>query len=115
MADPTGWPPDSYFDREWALTVMQRSLEALHKEFAADGREEEFAALKPWLVGEAPALPQAEAAAKLGLTEGAVKVAIHRLRKRFRDLVRCELAQTVEDDAGVEAELKYFVEVLAAQ
>jgi RNA polymerase sigma-70 factor (ECF subfamily) len=114
VADPTGWPPDSYFDREWALTVMQRALEALHREFAADGRADEFAALKPWLAGETPTLSQPEAAARLGMSEGAVKVAIHRLRKRFRELVRLELAQTVEDETEVEPELKYFVEVLAA-
>lgn len=114
VADPTGWPPDSYFDREWALTVMQRALQALHREFAAEGRADEFSILKPWLAGEAPTLSQAEAATRLGMSEGAVKVAIHRLRRRFRELVRFELAQTVEDEAGVEAELKYFVEVLAA-
>ena len=70
--------------------------------------------LKLWLVGEAQALSQADAAVKLGLSEGAVKVAVHRLRKRFRELVRAELAQTVFSPAEVGEELRYLVEVLSA-
>ena len=114
VADPAALPPDSYFDREWALAVMDRAVSAAQQEFISQGKAEEFDVLKLWLVGEAQALSQADAAVKLGLSEGAVKVAVHRLRKRFRELVRAELAQTVFSPAEVGEELRYLVEVLSA-
>jgi RNA polymerase sigma factor (sigma-70 family) len=104
---------DALFDRAWALAVMDRALSALVAECAAAGREEQFAALKPWIAGGAEALTQADAAARLGMSEGAVKVAIHRLRRRFRELVRAEIAQTLGPGDTVEAELRWLVEVLA--
>lgn len=64
-------------------------------------------------MGEVPALSQAGAARELGLSEGAVKVAVHRLRKRFREVVKAEIAQTVGDSGQVQVELRYLVEVLA--
>ncbi len=113
IADPAGAMPDTFFDREWALAVMDRALETLAAEFAAAEKADQFAMLKPWLVGDAAALPQSEAAARLGLSESAIKVAIHRLRKRFREVIRAEIAQTVGDAAAVDTELRYLVEVLA--
>lgn len=103
---------DAAFDRAWALAVMDRALTALEAESAAAGRAAQFAALKPWLAGGAAALTQADAAARLGVGEGAVKVAVHRLRRRFRELVRAEVAQTLGPGDTVEAELRYLVEVL---
>jgi RNA polymerase sigma-70 factor (ECF subfamily) len=105
--------PDTLFDREWALAVMARALSALESEMTSQGKETHFQALKPWLIGDAPTLSQADAARQLGLREGAVKVAIHRLRKRFGDEVRAEISQTLRDPALVEEELRYLVEVLA--
>ena len=90
-----------------------RALQSLAAEFAGADKAEQFTVLKPWLVGDAAALPQADAAARLGLSESAIKVAIHRLRKRFREVIRAEIAQTMDDAAGVDAELRYLVEVLA--
>lgn len=104
---------DAAFDRAWALAVMDRALTALAAESAAGGRVTQFAALKPWLAGGAERLTQADAAARLGVSEGAVKVAVHRLRQRFRELVRAEVAQTLGPGDTVEAELRYLVEVLA--
>lgn len=104
---------DAAFDRAWALAVMDRALTALAAESAAAGRAAQFDALKPWLAGGAEALTQADAAARLGVSEGAVKVAVHRLRQRFRELVRAEVAQTLGPGDTVEAELRYLVEVLA--
>ena len=72
----------------------------------AEGKGAQFAALKPWLLGEIDSLSQADAASRLGLTEGAVKVLIHRLRKRFRELVKAEIAQTVGDAAQAQDELR---------
>jgi hypothetical protein len=113
VANAAAFVPDTWFDREWALTLMDRALTALEQEFKAAGRSDQFDRLKPWLAGDATSLSQAEAARQLGLSEGAVKVAIHRLRKRFRALIRAEIAQTLADSTDLEAELRYLVEVLA--
>jgi RNA polymerase sigma-70 factor (ECF subfamily) len=112
VADGASAPDDAVFDRAWALAVMDRALNSLAAEFASEGKADQFVALKPWLAGDAQSLRQSEAAAHLGLSESAVKVAIHRLRKRFRELIRAEVGQTVDDAAEVDTELKYLVEVL---
>lgn len=114
IAAPMAALPDAEFDRQWAYAVMARALAAAEGEYAAAGRAEQFVALKPWLVGDTAALSQAEAAGRLRLTEGAVKVAIHRLRKRFREVVRAEVIQTVPAAADVDEELRYLVDVLSA-
>lgn len=114
VADPQAAVPDTYFDREWALSLMDRSLAALQHEFEQEGKGVQYEALKPWLVGEAAALVQADAARRLAVSEGAVKVMIHRLRKRFRELIRAEIIHTVPDPAEVDTELRYLVEVLVS-
>lgn len=96
------------FDREWAVAVMNRAVNTL----AADHTAERFAALRPWLMGDAAA-SQAESAGALGMSEGAFKAAVHRLRKQFREALRREIAQTVEADADIEDELRYLCAVLA--
>lgn len=113
VPDPSALPSDTLFDREWAATVMQRALTGLQRQFADASRTADFEVLKPWLVGGTDTLSHSQAATALGTTEGAVKVAIHRMRKRFRELIRSELAQTVDSAADVETELRYLVEVLA--
>ncbi len=112
VADPGAVPRDAAFDREWALTVMDRALVALQKEFDEAGKAAQFETLKPWLMGDTPASSQADAARRLDLTEGAVKVTIHRLRKRFREVVRLNIAQTLADPALVDEELRHLVEAL---
>ena len=114
IPDPAGPPPDAVFDREWAQTLVARALDLLASEFATAGKAEQFETLKPWLLGEVGSLSQAEAARRLDLTEGAIKVAIHRLRKRFRELVKAEIAQTVPEPGQVQEELRYLIEVLAS-
>jgi RNA polymerase sigma factor (sigma-70 family) len=111
--DPTAQVPDTFFDREWALALVSRSVTALAAEFAAEQKQAQFEALKPWLLGEIAGLSQADLARQLQVSEGAVKVAIHRLRKRFRELVRAEIAQTVGDGFQVQEEMRYLVEVLS--
>lgn len=113
VADTDTPRPESFFDREWALAVMARGLDVLQQEFTTAGKADQFDALKPWLMGEAPTMSQADAARQLGLTEGAVKVVIHRLRKRFRDTVRAEIAQTLRDPSLVDEELRHLIEALA--
>ncbi len=113
IPDPAGQVPDTVFDREWALTLVERAINSLANEFATAGKGEQFDTLKLWLLGEVELISQADAARRLGMTEGAAKVAIHRLRKRFRELVRAEIGQTVGDAAQVQEELRYLVEVLS--
>lgn len=98
--------PDRLFDREWALALLEQVIQRLQAECAAEGRAELFSQARGYLmVGEA-AIPYAEAAAKLGMDEGAVRVAVHRLRKRYRELLREEIAQTVNNPAQVSEELR---------
>jgi DNA-directed RNA polymerase specialized sigma24 family protein len=113
IPDPAGPVPDAVFDRQWAVTVVERTLDVLAGELASAGKGEQFDTLKPWLLGEVESLSQADAARLLSMTEGAAKVAIHRLRKRFRELVKAEIAQTVDDAAQVQDELRYLLEVLS--
>jgi RNA polymerase sigma-70 factor (ECF subfamily) len=105
-------PPDTLFDREWAMALIGRALDALEQ---SQEPKLQFTILKPWLSGAAIDRSQADAAAELGISEGAVKVAIHRLRKRFRQCVREEIAQTVNSPDEVAGELNYLIEVLAAE
>ena len=106
---------EQVFDREWAVAIVERALAVLAEEAAAGGNAEPFAVLKAWLsFGDIPG-SQADAAAQLGVNEGAVKVAVHRLRKRFREVVRSEVAQTLPAGDDVEAELHHLVEALALQ
>jgi RNA polymerase sigma-70 factor (ECF subfamily) len=113
IPDPAGPVPDAVFDRQWAVTLIERALDVLAAELAAVDKGDHFDTLKPWLLGEVESLSQADAARQLGMTEGAAKVAIHRLRKRFRELVKAEIAQTVDDAAQVQDELRYLLEVLS--
>lgn len=105
-------PPDAAFDRQWALTLLNRAMDSLEAQFAAEGKAEVFRILKPWLTGE-PAEPQATAAASLGLSVTAVKVAIHRLRQRFREQLRAELAATLDSAAMVEEEMGHLFAALS--
>src|SRR5207245_11474999 len=104
LPDPNAPSPERLFDRRWALTLLDRALAALAEEHKAAGKSDQFEALKPWLTGDTENISQAEAARQLDLNEGAVKVAIHRLRRRFREVIKNEIGQTVNDRAQVEEE-----------
>ncbi|MCX6924294.1 MAG: sigma-70 family RNA polymerase sigma factor [Verrucomicrobia bacterium] len=112
LPDPNAPSPEREFDRKWALTLLDRALNALAQEHEASGKADQFEALKPWLIGDTENISQAEAAARLGLNEGAVKVAIHRLRRRFREFIKNEISRTVGDCAQVDEELHYLLEAL---
>jgi RNA polymerase sigma factor (sigma-70 family) len=113
IADANASSPDTEFDRQWAMTVMARALDTLEHEMTSGARAAQFTALKPWLVGDAPTMSQAQVARQLGMSEGAVKVAIHRLRKNFRDATRAEIAQTLRDPATVDEELQQLIAALS--
>ena len=106
--------PDTYFDRQWALALVERALEAVRAEFEKAGKLALFEAFKPWLVGDHESLSQTEVARSLGMTGGAVKVAIHRLREQFRKVVCHEIRQTVIGPEEEAAELRYLIEVLSS-
>lgn len=107
-------PVDTAFDREWAITLVNRAVETLAREHENDARRTQFAVLKPWLLGEVAGSTQADAARQLDWTENAVRVAVHRLRRRFRELIKHEIAQTVDSPAQVQEELRYLLDVLCA-
>jgi len=101
------------FDREWALTVLERALKEVENKYNEEGKSQLFELLKLWLAPCETALSQREVAEKLGMSESAVKVAIHRLRQRFREAVKYQLAQTVHDPSEIKDELNYLIEVVS--
>lgn len=100
--------PDRVFERRWALTVLGRALERTRTEYAAANRSDAFEALVPFVGGQGDARPYAEIARRLGSTEGAVKVAVHRLRSRYREHLRAEIRDTVGDEAEIDEEIRHL-------
>ena len=103
--------PERIFERRWALSVLDRVVERLRNEFVQHGRPEHFERLKMFLLGKSDA-PYATLAREMNTSEGALKVAIHRLRKRYRELFRQEIADTVADPGEVESELRFLAAAL---
>jgi DNA-directed RNA polymerase specialized sigma24 family protein len=113
--EPTDlFTPETLFERRWALALIDHVLRLLRQEWEVGGRDAEFDELKAALLGEAPAGGYAAIADKLGTTEGAVKAAVHRLRRRFQALLRHEIAGTVTDPADVDDEIRYLLRALQA-
>ncbi|HVM47691.1 MAG TPA: RNA polymerase sigma factor [Candidatus Acidoferrum sp.] len=110
-ADPV--TPEQTFERRWALTLLETVTGRLRAEHERTGKGALFAGLSPCLVGDRAAQPYEELATKLGLSEGAVKSAVHRLRQRYRELLREEIATTVAEPADVDGELRHLITVLA--
>jgi RNA polymerase sigma-70 factor (ECF subfamily) len=100
--------PEKAFDRQWALTVLDRALLRLSEQFNAAGKLAHFEALKGFLSNPASEGDYASLAGSLGLEAGGVAVAVHRLRLRYRDLVRAEIAQTVATEAELEVEMRHL-------
>lgn len=106
--------PERIYERRWALSVLDRVVEKLRNEFVQHGRPDHFERLKVFLLGQSDA-PYGALAQELNTSEGALKVAIHRLRKRYRELFRQEIADTVADPAAVESELRHLAAVLTGK
>jgi len=104
---------EKIFERRWALTLLDQVLRRLRAEHVRDGKEKLFEQLKPTLTEASRAVAYAEIAARLGTTEGAVKVAVHRLRQRYRELLRAEIAETVASASEVEEEIRNLFAALA--
>lgn len=106
VPDPREASPDAAFDRQWALTLLARALAALRAECAAEGKATFFDKVRPWLMGDAPHGDQAMLAAESGMSPAALKMAVHRLKHRFRQCVKAEVAGTLDDPALVETEMR---------
>lgn len=114
QAEPASLAPgERLFERRWALTLLRRALDRLRSEAAAAGKDAEFDHLKGLLTAAEPAIPMAQVAARFGCSEGAARVAVHRLRRRFRDLFRAEIAATVAEATQIDEEIRHLVDVLA--
>lgn len=109
-----GMSAEQWFDRQWALALLERVLQRLQEEYTEDGKAVMFATLKDTLSGDRNSVPYAVLATQLGCSEGALKVAVHRLRQRYRELLRAEVASTVADRAEVETELRHLFVALAS-
>ena len=104
---------EKIFERRWALTLLDQVLRRLREEFVRDGKERLFEQLKPTLTEASRSVRYAEIAARLDTTEGAVKVAVHRLRQRYREVLRAEIADTVASPSEVEDELRSLFAALS--
>ena len=98
--------PDKLYDRAWAVTLLEKVILRLRKESEAEGKSKLFEQLKPFLMVGKTEIRYAEIACALDLTEGAVRVAVHRLRRRYRELLRDEIGQTLSDPAQVQEEMR---------
>jgi len=107
--------PEQIYERRWALAALEAVLRRLGREYEAEGRLEVFETLKLCLVGDREAQPYAELAAKLAVSEGTVKSATHRMRQRYRQLLREEISDTVAEPGDVDGELRHFMTVLAGK
>jgi len=105
--------PDQLHDRLWALALLDEVTARLGREYTAAGKGTELQQLKPYLAAERGSIPYAEVAAAMGATEGAARVAVHRLRKRFRELFRAAIAETVADAGEVEEEVRHVIGALS--
>ncbi len=111
--DAPNLPADEIFELRWAMTVLATVMQALREEFRAAGKEAEFDVLKTALSAPKNGLRYAEMAAAIQSSEGAVRVAAHRLRKRFREVFRLEVAHTVAAHEDIDEEVRHLVSVLA--
>jgi RNA polymerase sigma-70 factor (ECF subfamily) len=104
--------PERVYERRWAAAVMRSAFELLRAEYGGD-RVRLFEALKPFVWGDKSQATQAEIAVAIGLSEGAVRVAIHRLRRHYRELLRAQIAQTVSTPEDVDDELRHLIDIIA--
>jgi RNA polymerase sigma factor (sigma-70 family) len=105
--------PEQLFERQWALALLDTVLKDLQDQYQDEGKLEMFDSLKPCLTGQTSSLPYGELAQKLQCTEGAVRVIVHRLKKRYRDLLRQHIAHTVATPEDVDAEMQHLRKILS--
>jgi RNA polymerase sigma factor (sigma-70 family) len=113
IADGTKPSPDEAYDRDWAVALLERVIERLRAECAEEGKTERFEQLKEFLTVAGRAIPYEDKARETGMEEAALRVAVHRLRKRYRELLRHEVGHTLADPAMVEEELGALLRAFA--
>lgn len=106
--------PDKLYDREWALALLGKVLAELETTCRAEGGAVQFESLKPCLTADSARIPYADIARQLGTTEGAARVAVHRLRKRYRHLLTAEISRTLATPDAVEEEMRSLFAALAS-
>ncbi len=104
---------EALYDRQWALELLDKTLSALEAEFVAAGKKPLFERLKPLLTADGDTMPYKDIAAEFNASEGAVKVAVHRMRRRYRELLRQEIASTINDPADADDEIRHLIGILA--
>jgi RNA polymerase sigma-70 factor (ECF subfamily) len=105
--------PETLFERSWALALLNDVLLRLETDYGREGKKEWMEAMRPALTADRNCIRYSDIAAKLGASETAARVAVHRLRQRYRRLLRAEVAKTVASPQQVEAEMRHLFEVLA--
>ena len=105
--------PEEVYDQSWAWALLEQVRTRLRDEYAAGGKDQRFEHLVQFLPGAASPMSYAEVARQLGVSEEAVRSEVYRLRKRYRELVRLEIAQTVATPAEIEEEVRYLIAVLS--
>lgn len=105
--------PEKVYEQRWARTVLANVIDQLRREYDREGKGALFAELKSCLTKARAAVPYGKLAGRLHVSEGALRVAVHRLRQRYRELLRANIAHTVADPAETEEELRYLLRVLA--
>jgi DNA-directed RNA polymerase specialized sigma24 family protein len=113
MEPVDNFTPEQIYERRWTMTLLDLVITRLCAEYAGQGKAELFGELEPCLLGERATQPYAALASRLGMTEGSVKVAVYRLRQRYRQLLRSEIANTVAGPEEIEAEMRHLFTVLA--
>lgn len=106
--------PDKVFDRRWAEALLERVMARLRLDYEMTGRAAVYQQLQQFLWGRDSDVSYAEMGERLGMNEGAVKVAVHRLRQRFREQLHAEVAETVESETDVDAEIRHLLGMFAA-
>jgi RNA polymerase sigma-70 factor (ECF subfamily) len=105
--------PELLFEHRWAVTLLDRALERLEAEYKAAGKGQRFEVLRIFLTGEPQGVSYAQTGAGIGLSDGAVKVAVLRMRQRYRELVRAEIANTIESEAEIDEEMRHLLAILS--
>lgn len=110
LQTPQSLSPEALYERQWALSLIERILNRMHAEQQAIGKAAQFQQLKGFLTGDED---YRAAALALGMSEGTVRVAVHRLRRRYRDLLVAEISETVDSGKDVEDEIRHLIEALS--
>jgi RNA polymerase sigma-70 factor (ECF subfamily) len=105
--------PDKIFEKRWATGLLELVLARLREEYAAGAKSEQFEVLKVFVWGEKSQSPYHEIAEQLRISEGAVKVAVYRLRQRYRELLRAQIARTVPNEGEIDQELRYLISIVS--